>query len=121
MGAMKHAAIMEQRREILDLTTHNWHFVENRGDSLRERIDFVESCAIYANDFARTLNSVDHAVDAIENPQDYAEEIASFICAYGIADEKFVARIGFWQCDDCGDEVAIMDHEIDYAKTCRGQ
>jgi len=118
MGAMKHAEIMMRRDEILNLKRHAWFFIQRGRGSIGDRVDLAMTLFEYAADYARTLNSADHAIDAIENPRDYAEEIAWFIGANGIADADAVSEIGYWECEACQKISTIMNHEISAEKTC---
>ncbi len=71
MGAMKRIAIALERGA--QLTTHHWKFVENRSNSLQARVAYAQLLNEYVVEFARTLDTADHAVDAIESPHDTRE------------------------------------------------
>ena len=116
MGAMKHIAILLERGG--QLTTHAWKFVENRSNSLQARVAYAQLLNEYVVEFARTLDTADHAVDAIESPHDYAGEIAAWLSQHRDEYDEEIAALGRWECADCDAVATRMDIHIDQAETC---
>ena len=116
MSAMKRIAIALERGA--QLTTHDWKFVENRSNSLQARVAYAQLLNEYVVEFARTLDTADHAVDAIESPHDYAGEIASWLSQNRDEHDEEIAALGRWECADCDAVATRMDIYIDEAETC---
>ena len=120
MGAFKEIAIVEERDADVVLDYHDWQFVEHRTDSLSKSIERSNVLAEYASSYARTLHSGDEAIDVIEKPHHYAEEIASHIAAYWDFADQIIPKIGYWECSVCDEQSATMTIKIQYGLTCRG-
>ena len=116
MGAMKRLAIALERGA--QLTTHDWKFVENRSNSLQARVAYAQLLNEYVVEFARTLDTADHAVDAIESPHDYAGEIATWLSVYRDEHDDEVAALGRWECADCDAVATRMTLDVEQAETC---
>jgi hypothetical protein len=113
MGVLKDKAIAAARDE-----RHSWQFVATPCESLRSRIDRVELLNEFVMEFARTLDSADHAVDAIDSPHDWVEEIAAFISENDFVESSTIARLGLWECDDCGKQSNRMTFTIQEQRDC---
>lgn len=113
MGAMKDKAIVAAREE-----RHSWQFVATPCESLRSRVERVELLNEFVMEFARTLDSADRAVDAIESPHDWVEEIAAHISENEFVEESTIVRLGLWECDDCGKQSNRMTFAIQEQSGC---
>ena len=119
MGAFKEIAIVEQRDADVAIGYHDWQFIEHRADSLGEKIARADALADYASSYARTLHSGDEAIDVIEKPHHYVEEIASHISAYWDFADQVIPQFGYWECASCDEQSATMTHTIDIERSCR--
>jgi hypothetical protein len=119
MGAFKEIAIVEDREVEVVLDYHDYRFVENGTNTIHYRNDRNDLLSEFANAYARSLDTADEAVDVIEKPHHYVEDIASFICAYNLADDQTIAGLGYWECSQCGDTQDRMTLTIEVNRSCQ--
>jgi len=113
MGVMKNQAIEERNDSVVDY--HTWRFVEASGGADEHALE------LWASSYARRADTADHAVDVLEKPHHYAEEIAEFISIYADANDDDLSLFGYWECEECGEESKRLTHTLDMEKTCYGQ
>jgi hypothetical protein len=113
MGVMKNQAIEERNDSVVDY--HTWRFVEASGGADQHALDW------WASSYARRADTADHAVDVMEKPHHYAEQIAEFASIYAGAYDDDISLLGSWECEECGEESKRLTHTIDMEKTCYGQ
>lgn len=121
MGAFKEIAIVEERDVEVVLDYHDWQFISRSANSLGEKIALSNALADYASAYARTLHSGDEAIDVIEKPHHYVEEISSHISAYWDFADQVIPQFGYWECASCDEQSATMTHAIDIERSCRGE
>ena len=119
MGAFKEIAIVEQRDADVAIGYHDWQFIEHRADSLSAKIARSDALADYASSYARTLHSGDEAIDVIEKPHHYVEEIALHISDYFDGAAVIVSQFGYWECASCDAQSETMTLTIDHDRSCR--
>jgi hypothetical protein len=116
MGKRKRNEVVESSSQVADY--HDWKFIETRPQTIWANSNRTELLAEFAMTYARTCNSADEAVDVIEKPHHYAEEIASHISSWDLVDDETLARIGYWQCDACSRVEQRMTLSTDIEKSC---
>lgn len=121
MGAFKDLAIVERNEAQDDVVVdyHDYRFVENPAKTIYRRNDRDSLLAEFSYAYARSLNTADEAVDVIEKPHHYVEDIAAFICEYDLGSDDVVAGLGYWECTQCGDTQNRMTLAIDTHRDCR--
>ena len=86
--------------------THDWVFdVGDEWELSSGSRDIIE-------DFARTMSTAQGAVNVMQKPHHWIEEIVAYVedmSMVGFEKSAIIAKFGTWHCENCGSETTLRE------------